>query len=486
MTSESSGFFEQSPQQYAELLAAGVVTNGESVFPPLDLLLSPLIFSPTRIIMPAPHHEESDPHHPGFIDDLYSKEIPPIEAEHNLLQGCNPQENSFLNSQGMAVINPDIHGMGMQGGSWDEFLFEQVPPQAALSIDDFDTQGNFITPNAQNQAFQHNYDQDIFPGTFNPNSQFAGNDLGINYDATFLDNLGINYDDATFNNNLGFDYGAPLDDNLGIDYNSILNDNAGLSIQEDFLNLNSNMQEGTDELQHDVTAGVLNSNQGNVSAVLDNGIQAVDGIGNKFTDEQTFNPVEHSAVVVNDFTGATNSIRQDINAFDDSGSEFNDVDDFTQQHDTVNESRGSSPIVDQPIDTAVNVTNSQFVVSSGTEVVPYNKNNNQNDETAIVPSQQVNTGMSEWDFVTATQRRVKELVDAKGCNITQLMMHILHHGTLTFGPTHSNDLVSFVMGRNMCTRAKDIGQNTEPQVPDYVVTWFNCKSHSLHYFQLLY
>jgi hypothetical protein len=44
MTSESSGFFAQSPQQYAELLAAGVVTNGESVFSPFDLLLLPLMF----------------------------------------------------------------------------------------------------------------------------------------------------------------------------------------------------------------------------------------------------------------------------------------------------------------------------------------------------------------------------------------------------------------------------------------------------------
>ncbi|KAI5788040.1 hypothetical protein FPQ18DRAFT_412344 [Pyronema domesticum] len=485
MTSDSSGFFEQSPQQYAELLAAGVVTNGESVFPPVDLLLPPLMFSTTRIIMPAPHHHKSHPHHPGFIDDLYSKEIPPIGAELNLLQDADPQENVFFNEQGMAGINPDIYGMGMQGGSWDEFLFEQVPPQAALSIDDFDTQGNFIAPNSQNQAFRQNYHSDIFPGTFNPNNQFAGNDLGINYgatlddnldinyEATFLDNLGINYNDATFNNNLGFDYGAPLDENLGIDYNSILNYNAGLGIQEDLLNLNSNMQEGTDELQHDVTAGVLNNNQGNVSAVLDNGLQAVDGIGNKFTDDQTFNPVDHSVPVVNDFAGATNSIHQDVNAIDDFGSEFDDVDNFTQQHDAVDTSRGSSPIFDQPIDTAVGLDNSQRVIASDTKVVPYNESNNQNDDTAIVPSQQVNTGMSEWEFVTATQRRVKDLVDAKGCNITHLMMHILHHGTLTFGPTHSNDLVSFVMGRNMCTRAKDIGQNTEPQVPDYVVTWFN-------------
>jgi hypothetical protein len=44
MTSESSGFFGQSPQQYAELLAAGVVTKGESVFPLFDLLLPPLMF----------------------------------------------------------------------------------------------------------------------------------------------------------------------------------------------------------------------------------------------------------------------------------------------------------------------------------------------------------------------------------------------------------------------------------------------------------
>ncbi|KAI5811829.1 hypothetical protein BZA77DRAFT_297436 [Pyronema omphalodes] len=503
MDSKSSGLFGQSSEQYSELLAAGVVTTGE-------------------MIMPTPQPQGQAPHHPGFIDDLYTEELPVIPAEHNLLQGGNPQQNSFPHSQNMVMNNPNMYAMGTQGASWNNFQFEQGPAQAPLSLDNFDVRGNYIPPNVQNQPFQPfqpSFEEHNFPATFNQSTQFSDNDLGVNYDANFLDNLGIDFNDgnfanndssfvnndgnfvnndgnfannngnfaindanftnneATFNNNLEFDFGAPLDSDLAFDFNSFLDDNTGLSNQGDFLDLNIDMPGGTDELQNDVTPGLLNSNHGNVNAVVDNKLQVVGGIDNKFTDEQTFNAVDNSvdnsAAVVNEYTGATNNIRPEILSYDDSGSEFNDVDDFAQEDDSVDDSRASSPMVDQPLNTAVNVPARQIIVPSRTEVVQYSQNNNRNNGSAVVATQQVNRGTSEWDFITATQRRVKGLVDAKGCNITQLMMHILHHGTLTFGPTHSNDLVSFVMGRNMCTRAKDIGQNTEPKVPDYVVTWFN-------------
>jgi hypothetical protein len=81
--------------------------------------------------MPAPHDEESDPHHPGFIDDNYGKELRPIEAEYNLPQDDDPPQDSFFDNQGLASIDPKLYGMSLHGGSWDDFLFEQLPPQAS-------------------------------------------------------------------------------------------------------------------------------------------------------------------------------------------------------------------------------------------------------------------------------------------------------------------------------------------------------------------
>ncbi|CCX31724.1 Protein of unknown function [Pyronema omphalodes CBS 100304] len=109
---------------------------------------NPLNTKVVRVRVPGgvPHDNDSTRQRPGFIDDNYSKEIPLIGAEYNLPRDGDLQENSFFNNHGMAGINPDLYGMGLQVGSWDKFLFEQLPPQAALSIDNFDTQGNYIDP----------------------------------------------------------------------------------------------------------------------------------------------------------------------------------------------------------------------------------------------------------------------------------------------------------------------------------------------------
>ncbi|CCX08284.1 Protein of unknown function [Pyronema omphalodes CBS 100304] len=133
ITSESSGFLGQSPRQYAELLAAGVVTNGE-------------------LIIPAPHDDESDTHHPGFIDDNYGKELRTIETEYKLPQDDDPPQDWFLDNQGPASIELELYGMGLQEGSWDDFLFEQLPPEVSHSINNYNTQGNYIEPNVQHQA----------------------------------------------------------------------------------------------------------------------------------------------------------------------------------------------------------------------------------------------------------------------------------------------------------------------------------------------
>ncbi|KAI5787820.1 hypothetical protein FPQ18DRAFT_307827 [Pyronema domesticum] len=139
-----------------------VESNNSSTAPDRDtstrsfLHLQPTIISlrksisrqDVRVRVPGgvPHDNDSTRQRPGFIDDNYSKEIPLIGAEYNLPRDGDLQENSFFNNHGMAGINPDLYGMGLQVGSWDKFLFEQLPPQAALSIDNFDTQGNYIDP----------------------------------------------------------------------------------------------------------------------------------------------------------------------------------------------------------------------------------------------------------------------------------------------------------------------------------------------------
>ncbi|CCX31704.1 Protein of unknown function [Pyronema omphalodes CBS 100304] len=61
--------------------------------------------------MPAPHDNDSTPR---YIDDNYGKEITPIGAHYNLSQGNYPPEDSFLDNQGMAGIDPDLYGMGLQ------------------------------------------------------------------------------------------------------------------------------------------------------------------------------------------------------------------------------------------------------------------------------------------------------------------------------------------------------------------------------------
>jgi hypothetical protein len=72
-------------------------------------------------MMPAPHDDESDPHHSGFIDDNYGKEIqlgPTITFRRMMI--CSPHQNSFFSffsNQGPASINldPDLYFMGVHG-----------------------------------------------------------------------------------------------------------------------------------------------------------------------------------------------------------------------------------------------------------------------------------------------------------------------------------------------------------------------------------